>query len=377
MIRPQKVIKYRGPRSIKPVVCKTPEQKAALAMDQAGLHGLGIVLRPGEINAMQRATYAMDADLTGLAATTASIASPVQYLQTWLPGFVEVITTARKIDDLLGITVQGNWHDEEVIQRVLEHTGEARPYGDYNGIPLSSWNVNYVRRSVVAFEEGLQVGKMEEARSAAADVNSAEQKRRAAVSALEIERNRVGFFGYNAGANRTYGLLNDPNLPAYITVADGASTNPEWSTKTYLEIVTDLLTAFAGLRASSGDNIDPTTTPITLAIASNAVDYLAVVSQYGNSVWDWLRSTYPSTRVVSVPQFDTANGGAGVFYLYAEQVADSGSDDGKTFAQIVPAKFVTIGVENGAKAYTEVFSNALAGITLKRPYAVYRGTGIS
>ena len=34
--------------------------------------------------------------------TTPSIGTPVQFLQNWLPGFVKILTAARKIDNLIG-----------------------------------------------------------------------------------------------------------------------------------------------------------------------------------------------------------------------------------------------------------------------------------
>lgn len=373
----QPIKSSKGPRSVGAFSCKTEAERAALAQNFQRLASLGINLTPGLVNQMHQAAVSMDADLVGLTATTASMPTPVQYLQTWLPGFVEVVTAARKIDELIGIQTQGEWHHEEVVQGILEFTGTPRPYQDYTGTPLSSWNANWEHRSIVRFEEGLQVGKLEEAQTSAADISSADSKRKAAAMALEIERNRIGFFGYNGGANRTYGLLNDPNLPAYDTVPDGASTSPEWSTKTFQEIVKDLLTAYSDLRAQSQDLIDPTTTPITLAIASNAVDYLSVVTDFGKSVRSWITETYPNTRIVSIPEFNDANGGVGVFYAYAETVGDSGTDDGRTFSQVVPSKFTALGVKQELKYYEEAFTNATAGIYLKRPYACKRYSGIS
>ena len=36
----------------------------------------------------------------------------------------------------------------------------------------------------------------------------------------------IGFYGFNSGANNTYGYLNDPGLGAYVEVATGASASP-------------------------------------------------------------------------------------------------------------------------------------------------------
>lgn len=321
--------------------------------------------------------FAMDS-VQGLTATTASIATPVQFLQNWLPGFVHVITAARKIDELIGISVVGNWADEEVVQGIKELTGTAVPYGDYTNIPLSSWNVNFEKRTNVRFEEGLKVGRLEEQRAAAMRVNSGEDKREAAAQALEIQRNLVGFYGYNDGQGRTYGLLNDPNLPAYVQVAlNAGATSRFWSQKSALEIIADIRGAIASLRTNSQDTIDPKTVPLTLGVATDAVDYLTVTTEFGWSVLDWLRTNYPNIRVVSAPQFNNANAGDGVFYLYADAVSDGSTDDGRTFAQLVASKFQLVGVQQLAKGYEEDYSNATAGTLCKRPYAIVRRYGIS
>lgn len=333
---------------------------------------LGITMDAG---IERRLMAVMDADLTA-PLTTASITNPIQFLQHWLPGIVEVITAARRIDDLVGVSTQGSWESEEIVQPIIEYTGSPQLYGDKNVIPLASWNVNYERRGLVRFEEGMSVGRLEEARSAAIRVSTAESKRSAAASALEIQRNKVGFNGYNSGANRVYGFLNDPNLPAYVNVPNGAAGTATWATKTYNEIVSDILSAMAALRTQSQERVDPERDPITLGIATACVDRLATVSQYGNSVRDWLTKTYPNVRVVSAPELNAANGGANVFYLYAETVRDSGSDDQRTFLQVVPTKFITLGVQQFAKGYEESYSNATTGIFVKRPYAIVRRSGV-
>ncbi len=346
--------------------------------DYRALSQVGINL-PSEFIAQQVSDMlkgmAMD-DNQGLI-TTASISNPIQFLQSWLPGFVRVISAARKIDELIGVTTAGKWDDEEIIQGILEPLGEAALYGDYTNVPLSDWNLNFERRTVLRWEKGIKVGLLEDARSARVRVNNAAEKRSAAALALDIIRNRVGFFGYNGGANRTYGFLNDPSLPAYITAAaTGSGSSTLWSLKTFLNITADLRGMFARLRAASQDTIDPKTTATTLALATNVADYLTVTSDFGISVNDWLRTNYPKCRVVSAPELNSANGGANVAYLFADSVNDGSSDGGATWVQMVPAKFQALGTEKQAKGYVEDFSNATAGVMVKRPYAIQRLTGI-
>jgi len=306
-----------------------------------------------------------------------SIPTPIQFLQNWLPGFVHTVTQVQTIDEILGMVTAGDWEDEEVVQGVMEPTGATQLYGDYTNIPLASWNLGYERRSIVRFEEGLRVGKLEELRAGKARVNSAATKRGAASTALDIQRNRVGFYGFNNGANRTYGFLNDPALPAYVNVAGGT-----WATKNFQAITADIRTAVGALVVQAGGHVRAgpnakNATPMTLVLPLGADNYLSVTTDMGVSVADWLNKTYPNMRIISAPELAGANGGANVFVLFAEKIEDGNSDDGgQTWAQIVPTKFKTIGVEQQAKAYVEDYSNATAGAMLKRPFLVVRYSGI-
>lgn len=338
------------------------------------LHRIGIGFDSNDIEKMAE-YFAMDAIQAPV--TTQSIPSLNQFLQNWLPGYVKVLTAARKIDELVGIATAGNWEDEQIVQGVMETTGTAVPYGDNTNVALSSWNVNYVAREVVRFEAGIKVGRLEEQRASKVQVNSGASKREGAGLALEIQRNAVGFYGYNGGNNLTYGFLNDPSLPAYVQVAqNGGATSRLWTNKTFLEICADLRTAFTALRVNTKDTIDPSQAKITLAVATNVVDQLSKTSDFGVSVWSWLKEFYPNTRVVSAPQLNAANAGDNVFYMYAEAVADASTDDGKTFIQVVPAKSQLLGVQQLTKGYEEAYTNATAGVMCKRPYAVVRFYGV-
>lgn len=308
--------------------------------------------------------------------TTASIATPIQFLQNWLTGFVEIVTAARKIDKLTGVTTAGSWEDEEIVQGVVEMTGPALPYGDVTNVPFANWNANFIYRTVVRFELGFQVTRLEEARAARIRLNSAQTKRESCGRALEIQRNAVGFVGYNSGNNLTYGFLNDPALPSYVTVPNGASGSPHWSTKTFLEITKDIRTMFSTLRTQTLDVIDPYEVNTTLALATAVVDYLTTTSDFGISVLDWLKENYPRCRIESAPELDSANGGANVGYLYAEVINDISTDDGRSIIQVVPAKFQVLGVQPMAKGFIEDYTNATAGVMVKRPFAFTRVTGI-
>lgn len=310
--------------------------------------------------------------------TTASVATPIQFVQGWLPGFVRRITAARKIDEIIGITTIGDFSDVQIVQGVVENTGVATVYTDLSDVPLVGYNTNFLYRDTVRFEAGLQVGILEEQQAAKMRVSTAAEKRESATNfVLEVARNQIGFYGYNSGANLTYGFLNDPSLPSYQTVATGAISNSKlWSVKTMLEIQSDILTAIQYILTNSQNVIDPEVTPMTLVTSTNTLSYLNKINDFGISTKNWLNQTYPLIKVKSAPQLNAANSANNVFYLYADKVDDGSSDGGQTFIQMVPTKFMVTGVVKILKGYKESFANATAGVMCKRPYAVYRGSGI-
>lgn len=282
-------------------VKKLPEVLRGVAMDS--MEGINALSRVGMVMSQfaldtYRQAYAQDAAVTipGLTVNPGQASQPyIQFLQSWLPGQVQVVMQARKADLLFGVTTAGSWEDEEIIQEILELVGVAQPYSDLGNIPLSSWNVTYERRGIARFEEGFSVGELEGLRSGKIGINASQTKRNAATLALEIARNRVAFYGYNGASSfPIYGALNDPNMPNYATVAAGTG-GTTWATKTRQEIVKDLLTGLATLRKNSKEVVDPTTTPIKLVVASDAVDYLSTPqgtgAETGETAMDWLKKS--------------------------------------------------------------------------------------
>lgn len=309
--------------------------------------------------------------------TNPAIPTLLQFLQTFLPGQVYTMTDARNIDLLVGRTVQGDWESEEVIQEILEPSGTAVPYGDTSNLALSNWNLNYNYFTNVRFELGMEVLNLEQARSSKANVDSGAVKRLACGRALEIQRNYIGFYGFNNGANRTYGFLNDPNLPNYVIVATGAAASTTWALKTFNEIVADLITAAQAIQTNSGDNIDPMVVPLKLALSSAVAQQLSKINQLGNqSVRQWIAQTYPNWTIVTAPELNAAHSGSNVFYLYPESFRDDSTDDGRVFEQVVPMQFKVQGVERLVKGYREGYTNATCGTFVKRPWAVVRYFGV-
>lgn len=321
------------------------------------------------------AGFGMDALQAPL--TTPSIATPIQFLQNWLPGFVAIITASRKADEIMGMVTTGSWEDETIVQGTLEGSAQGAIYGDSTNVPLAGWNVTFDQRTIVRYEMGMRAGVLEEARASKINVNSAETKRNAATEHLEIFRNDVAFNGFNGGQNNTYGFLNDPGLIAANPFpADGTGSSSAWSAKSFALIQRDIRLSVSTLRTQSQDTIDPKQVKLTMVLPTDVVDYLTTTTDQGVSVQDWLDKAYPGIRVISCPQLENAISSSNGYYLFAETVQDGVStDDKRTWIQGVAAKFKLVGVSQQTKGYEEDYSNATAGTFLKRPYAVTRYYG--
>lgn len=317
--------------------------------------------------------YGFDAGLPNVAMITQpTVSTPIQLLQHWIPEVIEVVTAARDIDNIVGRTMAGTWADEEIVQTIMERTGQARPYGDHTNIPLASWNPSFERRTIVRFEEGVEVGVLEEERAGRMRLSSASEKRAAAAESLAIEMNNIGFFGYNDGNNRTYGFLNDINLPAYETAAPGASGNTTWESKTFDEILADFRTIAQRLRTQTGNRFNPNREEWVVVVGTDNITYLDIPNALGSmSVREWLSKTYPGLRIETAIQLDEANGGAGVLYAFAERINGK-----KVVDQYVQDVFRMLGIEKKAKGFIEDYTNATAGIFVKQPIGVVRLTGI-
>lgn len=346
-----------------------------------GLERVGISgLTPRMVARMQSMVANADGfgmDSLQASVTPGTIGTPLQFLQSWLPGFVNILTQALKIDEFIGMDTVGRWQDEEIVQTILENSGLAILYSDLGNVPYANWNPQFERRTIVRAELGMRVGKLEEMRAAEIKVNDAESKRQSATLALDVFRNDVGFNGFNGGLGRTYGFLNDPNLPAANPFpATGTGSTTTWSTKSFANITADIRLMVSGLRTASGDNIDPKTTPMTLGLPTSVIDFLSVTTDYGESVQDWINKAYPKIRCVSAPQLANAISSSNAAVLWADVVTDDRSTDNKrTWAQLVQAKFMMLGVSQQTKGTEEDYSNATAGALLKRPYAVVRYYG--
>jgi hypothetical protein len=350
-------VQARGPLRLDPDKEWTFDDLRAIGI--GGLHHLG-----------NAAVASMDTAIVGPALTPSS-AIPAEFLRTWMPGVLRQATQPATIDELVGIQTIGAWSDQEIYVNVSEPVAKAELYGDYSNVPLASYATQLDYRTVFRFEQGFQVGKLEEDRQARAGFNSGTEKRFSAELSLDLSRNAIGYNGFAISGSRTFGLLNDPNLPAYV------STAAAWSTATFDQIIADLTGMFNRIEVA-GRGIIKEDMQIVLALPIGFKQYLAKTNTNGSlTVRQWLTENYPNVRIETTPNFNLANGGANVAYMWVESVPVTGNTaTDQTIIQAVPSRFQVLGTEQRVKGYVEDFTNATAGVWVLKPWAVQRLTGL-
>lgn len=298
--------------------------------------------------------------------TTTSIATPVQFAQFWLTNPIKVLTRARSLDKVVGRTIVGTWETEQIVATILERVGQPALYGDFTKAPLANWNVNFETRDNVRFEMGVQVGKLEEARASQMRLNSYALKREAMAEAFDILLNNVGWFGYNGGGKKVYGLLNDTNNTA---TESSAIKNWTVASATFDVIVSEILTIVKDRVEALAGNYDPEVDAATLALPITQYTALGKVNTMGISVRDWLTKTYPKIRVVANAELVKADstGAKDMALFFVDKLVGDG-----VVQQMVTSTMRLVGNQPMAKGNYEVYSCSTAGTLLRYPLAFKR-----
>lgn len=313
---------------------------------------------------------AMDGALLG--PVLAPGAMPSAELRAWLPGALRTISDVINIDEITGVSTVGTFEDIDVAFRVVDPTARAELYGDTSNVPLADYNPSIETRAIARFELGFQVGRLEGGRQAAQGFQAMQTNRATVVEALNRARNDVGFSGL---ANQTtYGLLNDPNLPAYLSYADVGAGGVVWKTASYDNLVADITRMVSAIETQSGGNLDDKA-PMCMVLPTG---YRVIMNRAqggtGQTIRMWLDSTYPNIRFVYTPKFIQGASSQDVAYLFVENAGayDDSDITGATMIQAVQSRYEVIGSENRIKGYIEDAVAATAGVITLRPWAFCR-----
>jgi hypothetical protein len=219
------------------------------------------------------------------------------------PKLIEVLLAPMKAEVILGpAEKKGDWTTSLAMFIVVEHTGETAAYGDFNANGIADANVNYPQRQNFYYQTHTQWGERELAIAGLGKVDLAAQKNRASIIALKKYQNQIYFYGV-AGL-QTYGLLNDPSLPAPITAQYAWLTS---SSATAATIYSDLQRLVGQVIEQANGTVDQMD-EFVVAMSPEQAVALNSTNQYNVNVYDQLKKNFPNLRVETAPEYATTGG---------------------------------------------------------------------
>lgn len=278
--------------------------------ERAGVHFMGVdadFQAPDAASSLRYTASGIACDAQPGLITTSNAGIPA-FLTTYIdPKLIEVLVAPMKAVEVVGEEVKkGDWTTETAMFPVVESTGVAVSYGDYNEGGSAGANVNFPQRQSYHYQVMTQWGERELERAGLARVDWANRLNIASVLTLNKFQNKSYFYGIAGLQN--YGLLNDPQLSAPITPSTKAAGGTGWANATANEVLQDVAMLFKQLQTQANGLVDRET-PMVLAMSPlSDANGLTKVSDYNVSVADRLKKLYPNLEVVTAPEYTTQSG---------------------------------------------------------------------
>lgn len=234
-------------------------------------------------------------------------------LSTYIdPKLIEVLVAPMKAAQAAGGEKKtGDWTLRTAMFPVIESTGEATSYGDYNESGSSGANFQFPQRQSYHYQTITQWGERELADAGLAKIDWAARLNIASALTLNKYQNKTYLFGVSGLQN--YGMINDPALPADLTPITKAAGGTAWIlangtiNATAVEVQRDVSKLFFALQGTSQGLLE-TTDPLKLIMSPQSSVALTITDPFNVNVMDILRKTYPNLTVETVPEYATAGG---------------------------------------------------------------------
>jgi hypothetical protein len=239
------------------------------------------------------------------------------FLSTFIdPKLIEILVSPMKAAEIIGSEIKkGDWTTETAMFPVVESTGETSSYGDYSENGQAGANTNFPQRQSYHYQVITQWGERELEKAALARIDWANRVNIASVLTLNKYQNRSYFFGVAGLQN--YGLLNDPNLPAFITPATKAAGGTSWTNATALEVVADIQALYSQLQTQANALVE-LDSKMTLALSPIAEVAFTKTTEFNVNVADIIKKNFPNMTVKTAPEYALASGQ--FVQLFAEEV---------------------------------------------------------
>jgi hypothetical protein len=315
------------------------------------------------------------------ALTTAPSAAIPAIFTTWTdPKIYEVLFAKNAGAEILGEVRKGDWTMDTALFPIVEHAGEVTSYGDYNEDGTATANANWPNRQNYIFQTMKQYGERELARAGVARLNWISEIDASAVTQLDKFANLSYFYGIGQLSN--YGLLNDPNLSAYLTPAPKAFGNNKWVTSgvvtaTANEIFADIQSMYLNLVLQSA-GLTNAKTKMTLGLSPQSEMALTQTNSFNVNVEDLLKKNFPSLRVVSAVQYGaltTSNPQGSAGGEVAQMIADMIEGQEAGFCAY-SEKLRSHTIIKAVSSFKQKQSSGTWGAIVRQPFAFTQMIGI-
>lgn len=310
-------------------------------------------------------------------------AGPFTYIQK---DAVEALVAPMMFEKFVGgMEKQGSWGDKVVTIKLAELIGRPQSYvaGDSSstGGNESELSLNYVNRGVYYGESSWGIDDLEVATLGKMSEDGMARKAAACMLGIAIERNQVAFLGKTDKGLTTpvYGLLNDPAITqinsTIPTVAAGASTDTEWSTKTPDEIVNDIVNMVNELGIQSeGSSFEyfGAGKEYRLGVASSVYGQLDRTNSFGLSARAKLKENYgDKLKLFPIPQMNGYASGDNIMMMIIDATDNTQTAKGG-FTELARA----FQIDRKGSYTSQKIAFAISGCVVQRPTLVYTAKGI-
>ncbi|MDL2169562.1 hypothetical protein [Asaia sp. HumB] len=289
------------------------------------------------------------------------------------PQLIRQLITPTKSEEIYGSEKKGDRTNKTVMFPVIESSGYAVAYGDYEQGGDSSANANWVSRQSFHFQTWAKYGDLESEMMGTASIPWVAEQRTAGVSVLAKQQNLINLFGVSGLEN--YGALNDPALPAAITASVKTGTATAWtSTSDPNAVYQDFVNLFAALNKALMGNID-NQTRLKVVVPSELSQVMNYANTYGVTLAALIKQSWPNMEIVFLPEAGvTMSGGytsANVMQMFAPEI-----DGVETVSTAFTEKLTMHRIEQYSTNARQKMSRGGWGTIWKRPMAVAQMVGI-
>ena len=310
---------------------------------------------------------------------------PAPFTTIFSTQMIKQLFKATTLSKITSPWQQGVYGIEEAKIPTSQISGSSALYSDVSMNGHTSLNFNWLSKKIIYLENTLNYGELQTAQFDLAKIPYVQTLREGTATLISQNQNDIGFNGFSTGLSsedkKIFGLINDPMMPATLTlpkdgiVPGSQTTTTAWSGKTFMQIVRDIRLLMSSIVKKTVGHIDYANTRMLLVIPSEAYVALSTPNEIsGKTVIEFLNETYKKLEIIQCPNFESeiSTDDTTLIYLMAEH------PDTKELpvAELFVNKWYGHRPVPRSSSISEKVSYAMGGVVTKYPFLIARATGV-